>query len=148
VQTSGFKTFEIKDIFVTSSETRSLGRISLQLGEVRDSVTVQAEVADVQLASAERSGVLTGGQLNDIALNGRDFFALLATIPGVVDTSASRETTTNASNAGTFINGARDNQKNFSVDGITEMDVGSNQSLAFMPNMDSIAEVKILTSNY
>lgn len=148
VQATGFKTVEINDIFLTSSEIRSLGRVSLQLGEVRDAVSVKAEAADVQLASAERSGVLTGGQLNDIALKGRDFFALLATIPGVVDTNASRETTTNASNGGTFINGARDNQKNFSVDGVTNMDVGSNQSLAFMPNMDSIAEVKILTSNY
>ena len=148
VQAAGFKTVDIKDIFITSSEIRSIGRVALQIGEVRDSVSVQAEAADVQLASAERSGVLTGGQLNDIALKGRDFFALLATIPGVVDTNASRETTTNASNGGTFINGARDNQKNFSVDGITDMDVGSNQSLAFMPNMDSIAEVKILTSNY
>lgn len=148
VQASGFKTLQIKDIFVTSSEIRSLGRVTLQLGEVKESVSVQAEVADLQLASAERSGVVTGVQLNDIALKGRDFFALLATIPGVVDTNASRETTTNASNGGTFINGARDNQKNFSVDGITDMDVGSNQSLAFMPNMDSIAEVKILTSNY
>lgn len=148
VQATGFKTLELKDIFVTSSEIRSIGRINLQIGEVRDSVSVQAEAADVQLASAERAGVLTGGQLNNIALKGRDFFALLATIPGVVDTNASRETTTNASNGGTFINGARDNQKNFSVDGITDMDVGSNQSLAFMPNMDAIAEVKILTSNY
>lgn len=148
VQATGFKTLELKDIFVTSSEIRSVGRIALQIGEVRDSVSVQAQAADVQLASAERAGVLTGGQLNNIALKGRDFFALLATIPGVVDTNASREATTNSSNGGTFINGARDNQKNFSVDGITDMDVGSNQSLAFMPNMDAIAEVKILTSNY
>ena len=148
VQSAGFKTLELKDIFVTSSEIRAIGRLALQLGELRDSVSVQAEAADVQLASAERAGVLTGSQLNNIALKGRDFFALLSTIPGVVDTNASRETTTNASNGGTFINGGRDNQKNFSVDGVTDMDVGSNQSLAFMPNMDAIAEVKILTSNY
>ncbi|MBO0722672.1 MAG: Plug domain-containing protein, partial [Blastocatellia bacterium] len=87
-------------------------------------------------------------QLNDIALKGRDFFAFLATIPGVVDTKDSRDSTTNASNLGTFINGARDNQKNYSVDGITAMDVGSNQSMSFMPNMDAIEEVKVLTSNY
>jgi hypothetical protein len=148
VKSSGFKTFEMKDIFVSSSETRSVGRVTLQIGDLLESVSVQAEATAVQVASAERSGVVTGAQLNDIALKGRDFFALLATIPGVVDTRASRETTTNASNGGIFINGARDNQKNFAVDGITDMDVGSNQSLAFMPNMDSIAEVKILTSNY
>jgi hypothetical protein len=147
-QAGGFKSLELRDIMVTSSERRSLGNLSLQVGELRDSVSVTAEAAAVQTLSAEHSGVVTGAQLNDVALKGRDFFALLATIPGVVDTNASREATSNASNGGTFINGQRDNQKNFSVDGITDMDVGSNQSLAFMPNMDAIAEVKVLTSNY
>lgn len=144
----GFKSLEIRDVFVTSSERRSLGNLALQVGELRDSVSVTADAADIQLLSAEHSGVVTGAQLNDVALKGRDFFSLLATVPGIVDTNASREATSNASNGGTFINGARDNQKNFSVDGITDMDTGSNQSLAFMPNMDSIAEVKVLTSNY
>ena len=36
--------------------------------------------------------MLTGSQINDIALKGRDFFALLQTIPGVVDTNSARET--------------------------------------------------------
>ncbi len=147
-QAPGFRPLVLRNVIVTSSERRVLGRLTLQLGEVRDSVNVTAETAAVQTMSAEHSGVVTGTQLNDIALKGRDFFAMLATIPGVVDTNSSREATTNASNGGTFINGARDNQKNFSVDGITDMDIGSNQSLAFMPNMDSIAEVKVLTSAY
>jgi hypothetical protein len=148
VRAAGFKTLDVKNIVVTSSEVHALGNISLQIGEVRESVSVTAEQSAVQLMSAEHSGVVTGNQLNDIALKGRDFFAFLSTIPGIVDTNGSRESTTNASNGGTFINGARDNQKNFSVDGITDMDVGSNQSLAFMPNMDAIEEVKVLTSNY
>lgn len=145
---AGFKSLTLNDIQVTSSERRALGRLSLQIGEVRDTVSVNDQAAPIQLMSAERSGVVTGSQLNDLALKGRDFFALLTTIPGVVDTNSSRETTTNASNGGIFINGGRDNQKNFAVDGITNMDIGSNQSLAFMPNMDAIAEVKILSSNY
>ena len=62
-------------------------------------------------SSAEKSGVLTGTQVNNLALKGRDFFALMQTIPGIVDTNNSREATTTASNAGIFINGARDNQK-------------------------------------
>ncbi|HWR53796.1 MAG TPA: TonB-dependent receptor [Bryobacteraceae bacterium] len=147
-EAAGFKAVRIKDIQVTSSERRSLGTVTLQIGELRDTVSVTADVANVQMMSAEHSGVVTGSQLNEIALKGRDFFSLLATIPGIVDTNPSREATSNASNGGTFINGSRDNQKNFSVDGITDMDTGSNQSLAFLPNMDAIAEVKVLTSNY
>ncbi len=148
VQAAGFKALEVKNVAVTSREIRSLGNLTMQVGEVRESVSVTAEGAAVQLASAERSGVLTGNQVNDIALKGRDFFALLQTIPGVVDTNSARETTSNTAGSGIFINGARDNQKNISVDGITAMDTHSNGSLSFQPNMDAIAEVKILTSNY
>ena len=148
IQSPGFKALQVKNVAVTSREIRSLGKLTMEVGEVRESVSVTAEGAAVQLSSAERSGVLTGSQVNDIALKGRDFFALLQTIPGVVDTNSSRETTSNVAGSGIFINGARDNQKNVSVDGITAMDTHSNGSLSFQPNMDAIAEVKILTSNY
>src|ERR1041385_2354423 len=148
VQATGFKALQMKDIVVTSRELRALGNVTMQVGEVRESVSVMAEATTVQLASAERSGVLTGAQVNDIALKGRDFFALLQTIPGVVDTTSARDTTSNTAGAGIFINGNRDNQKNVSVDGITAMDTHSNGSLSFQPNMDAIAEVKILTNNY
>ena len=37
---------------------------------------------------------------------------------------------------------------NFTVDGITNLDTGSNGTSHFEPNMDSIAEMRVLTSNY
>jgi len=148
VESPGFKILELKDIIVTAQEVRTLGNVALQVGEVRESVSVIAEAAALQLATAERSGLVTGTQLNDLALKGRDFFALMQTIPGVVDTRASREATTNGSNGGIFINGARDNQKVFTVDGMVDHDTHSNGSMAFLPNMDAIGELRILTSNY
>ena len=149
IQHPGFKAFELKGVSVSSSEIRSLGRLTLQIGEVRESVSVTAENTPLQLSSAERSGVVTGSQINDLALKGRDFFALLQTIPGVVDTAQeTREVTSNQPQRGIYINGTRENQKNVSVDGVTAMDTHSNGSTTFQPNMDSIAEVRILTSNY
>jgi len=149
VQHAGFKALEVKDIAVSAAEIRTLGRLTLQIGEVRESVSVTAEATPLQLSSAEHSGTVTGSQLNNLALKGRDFFALLQTIPGVVDTAAdTRETTSNQPQRGIFINGTRENQKNVSVDGVTAMDTHSNGSATFQPNMDSIAEVRILTSNY
>lgn len=148
VQAPGFKALELQNVIVTPSEIRTLGKLVLQVGEVRESVSVTAETAAIQLATAERSGMLTGSQLNEIALKGRDFFAMLQTIPGIVDTNASRETTSEAAISGLYINGARDNQKMVSVDGMVAHDTHSNGSMPFEPNMDSIAEVKVLTSNY
>jgi hypothetical protein len=148
INQAGFKVLHMQDLVVTSSEVRSLGNVVMQIGEVRESVNVTAEAAAIQLSSAEKSGVVTGVQVNDLALKGRDFFALMQTIPGVVDTNQAREATTTASNAGIYINGARENQKNFTVDGVTAHDTHSNGSMPFMPNMDAISEIRVLTSNY
>jgi hypothetical protein len=146
---TGFKTIETTNIVVTAGEVRALGRVSLQVGEVKESISVEAEGMTVQTASSEKSGLITGTQLNNIAVRGRDFFTYLSTIPGVVDNfSQRRETTSPDSIRGTFINGQRENQKNLAVDGITNLDTGSNSTIHYQPNMDAIAEIKILTSNY
>ncbi|MGB9611728.1 MAG: carboxypeptidase-like regulatory domain-containing protein, partial [Bryobacteraceae bacterium] len=108
----GFKTHETRDIVLTAGETRSLGQIQMQIGEIRESISVEAVATAVQTSSAEKSGVITGSQLLDIAVRGRDFFTYLATIPGVVDNfSQRRETASPDSIRGTFINGSRENQK-------------------------------------
>ena len=148
VKATGFKSLALSRIIVVASERRALGNLTLQVGDVQQSIGVTAEAAALQLASGERSGLVTGTQVNDLALKGRDYLALMLTIPGVVDTVTSRESSSNTAGAGIYINGARDNTKNITVDGITAMDSGSNGSLTFEPNMDSIAEVRVLSSNY
>lgn len=145
----GFKTLEAKDIVVTANENRTLGRLQLEIGGTAETVTVTAEVSQIQLATAEKSGTINTSQLQNIAVKGRDFFALLNTVPGVVDNfSQRRETSSPDSIRGTFINGGRENQKNLAIDGITDLDTGSNSTVHFQPNMDAISEIKILTSNY
>lgn len=149
VKVTGFKSAEVKDIAVTAGEIRTIGQVKLEVGALTESVQVTGEVSQIQLASGEKSGVITSDQFQNIAVKGRDMFALLATIPGVVDNgSQARETSGPDSIRGTFINGARENSKNFAVDGITALDTGSNSTVQFEPNMDAIAEVKVLTSNY
>lgn len=149
VKASGFRNIEIRNIVVTSGQIRALGQLTLEVGEVRETVSVTADIAQIQLASAEKSGTINNTQLQNIAVKGRDFFALLNTVPGVVDNfSQARETSTPDAIRGTFINGQRENQKNLAIDGITDLDTGSNQTVHFQPNMDSISEIKILTSNY
>jgi len=149
VEASGFRPLEMRDIKVTANEVRTLGNLALSVGALQEAVAVTAEPTPIQLASAERSGTVTGEQIDRLALKGRDFFGLLTTIPGIVDNGAlAREATAPEALQGIFINGSRDSAKNFTVDGVVDMDTGSNQTLHFQPAMDSIAEVKILTANY
>lgn len=146
---TGFKTIESKGIDVTAGQVRTLGILTLEVGAITESVQVTGEVSQIQLATAEKSGTITESQLQNIAIRGRDMFALLTTVPGVVDNfSQARETSSPDSLRGTFINGGRENAKNYAVDGITDLDTGSNNTVHFEPNMDAIAEVKVMTSNY
>jgi hypothetical protein len=129
VKATGFKPLSLSGITVITSERHALGSLTLQVGDVCQSVEVTAEAAALQLASGERSGLVTGVQVNDLALKGRNDIALMQTITGVVDTVTSRDATSNTAGAGVYINGARDNTKNITVDGIAAMDSGSNGSL-------------------
>ncbi len=144
----GFKAFSLADIELTSSETRDLGVIKMEIGSLQESISVEAAATPVATASSEKSALVSGRELNQIALKGRDFFGLMYTLPGVVDTSTGRDATSPNALSGITINGGRNASKNFTVDGITDMDTGSNTTLHYEPNMDAIAEVRVLTSNY
>ncbi len=149
VQSKGFKALSVKNVAVDAGQTRTLGNLTLEVGALSESIQVTGEVSQINLATAEKAGSITMTQLQNVAVKGRDMFALMTTIPGIVDNlSQGRETTSPDSLRGTFINGSRENAKNYAVDGITNLDTGSNNTLQFEPNMDSIAEVKVLTSNF
>src|SRR5438552_13786791 len=110
----------------------------LQVGSQAESLTVEAEAVQLETVSAERSGVVTGRQMVDIALNGRNFTGLLKTVPG-----APADTGTGTA----AFNGQRSNQNNFSVDGQTVLDSGVNQQFGYRISMDAIAEFKVSTNS-
>jgi hypothetical protein len=86
--------------------------------------------------------------VNDIAVKGRDFVSYLSTLTGIVNTnSTSRDAFQRNAMAGIHINGGRDSQTLMVLDGMPIIDAGNNGT-SQEPNMDSIAEVKVLSSNY
>ena len=143
---AGFKTYTQTAIAVTPNEVRDLGRIPLELGSVTEQVSVNAAATPVQTASSENSKLIDPNQMMGITLKGRDLFGLLVMLPGVATTQGDM---TNENSIGSVrINGGRAQTTNFAVDGITDLDTGSNGTIHFEPNMDSIAEMRVLTSNY
>ena len=147
VTVTGFKSISEKGIALAAQETRDVGRLTLSLGSTTDTIAITAEATPIQLASAEKSQAIDGKQLNDITLKGRDLFGYLKLVPGVIDTTAARDVTSPNAIAGITING-NTSAKNFTVDGITDMDTGSNGTLHYEPNLDAVQEMKVLTSNY
>jgi hypothetical protein len=148
VQAKGFKTRIVKDINVGLSENRDLGRLSLEIGNVTEEITVTAESTPVQTSTAERSSVIEGNQLNSEAIRGREMMSYMRMLPGVVDTTVGRDATGGSVLGGLTFNGST-GLTGFMVDGVSDIDTGcSNCFTHFEPNIDSIAEIKVLTSNY
>jgi hypothetical protein len=150
INAPGFKALTVEKIAVTAAEVRTLGTLALNVGESKETVTVSDQIAAIQLGSAERSGLVTGSQLGEIAIKGRDLMSFLATIPGVVDTSggSGREALDPNGGVNITINGNDAAQKNVTVDGMNVVDTGNNTGMHYEPNMDAVAEVKVLSSNY
>src|SRR5262249_51998270 len=144
----GFKSYTQANIDVTANEVRDLGRISLSIGAISEQVSVTATTSAIRTASAENSKLIDSSQFQNITLKGRDLFGLMVTMPGVGFTNSVGETTTESTIGRVRINGATNSSANFTVDGITNLDTGSNGTSHFEPNLDSIAEMRVLTSNY
>jgi hypothetical protein len=152
---AGFKTYSQRNIVLTATERRDLGSLVLALGMVTDEISVSATATPVQTASSENSKLVDASQVNNITVKGRDMFAILQTIPGIsfgnaMLSGANADATSNASS--TFgamqINGGGTARTNFLVDGVVDLDNGNNAQVNFEPTMDTIQEIRVLTSNY
>src|SRR5262245_17066889 len=149
IEATGFKKFVKTGIVIAVADRQSTGVITLEVGEIGDTVEVVADAAQllVKTESGEQSQIVSGEQVKNLALNGRNFLDLVKLTPGVV--SLINAQTAGPAGAGSFnINGTRSNQHNLTVDGTTNLDTGSNGSLHVALVLDNIAEFKILTSNY
>ncbi len=149
---SGFKKSERAGVVVDVATKVSIGDVVLQVGSLTETVSVQAEAGqlEIQTESGERSNVITNRQLRNIALNGRNVVDLMRTIPGVIAggvTANAASTVTNIT-GGFSINGTRSAQHEYTVDGVTNLNLGNNTGALVSVNPDALDEVKVLTSNY
>ena len=124
--------------------------IVLTVGAVTEEVMVTGEsVAQVETQSSELSATITGKQIDQLMLNGRNFTQLVSLSPGVVNQTGQDEGTVGVyGNVQYSMNGGRVTYNNWELDGGDNMDNGSNATLNVYPNVEAIAEFKVLTSNY
>jgi len=145
VQVSGFKSLTKEGINLSAAERLSVGKLALEVGEVTESVTVEARGAVVQTASAERSGLITSSQVDQIAIRGRNTLSLLQLLPGVVFNS---EADSIDRGWDLNVNGNRKNTLGVSLDGMSTNDMGAMTNMRIVVSQDAIAEVKVLLTNY
>src|SRR5262249_5157215 len=153
VEKPGFKRVEKSHVIVSTGDRLSAGDFTMEVGEVAETIQVQADVGQLQIKteSGERSDLVSGQQLRGIGLNGRNAIDLAKIVPGVISGGAASgsgaSTVTNIT--GSFvINGTRNTQHEYTVDGVTNYNLGNNTGALVSVNPDGLEEVKILTSNY
>ncbi len=149
VTAAGFKKFEARGIVLNVGE-KARTDVKLEVGATQETVNVEGEnVAQVETQSSDLAGTITGKEVSQLELNGRNFTQLVTLTPGVNNQTGQDEGTVGVyGNVGFSVNGGRLEYNNWELDGGDNMDNGSNETLNVYPSVDAIAEFKVLTSNY
>jgi hypothetical protein len=158
VQVPGFRSYLRKDIVLDTNSALTLD-VSLQVGDTTETVSVNDETLHVETIGTELGQVITGGEMTAVPLNGRSFTDLLSLQPGVAPASSITSSTvedvgaTTLSPSGTLnpgtisVNGQREFANYFSVNG-SDVEEDVNAGTIIIPNLDAIAEFRIVTSNF
>jgi hypothetical protein len=146
---AGFRKYQATGVVLRVAQNARID-VTLQVGNLHDEITVRGEgLAQVNTESSELGGTITGKEVLQLQLNGRNFTQLITLVPGVSNQTGQDEGVVGAQgNVQYSVNGGRTEYNNWEVDGGDMMDNGSNFSLNVYPSVESIEEVQVLTSNY
>ena len=149
VTAQGFKKYQASGIKLDVGQ-RARNDVQMQVGAAQETVNVEgSSVAQVETQSSELAGVISGKEVSQLQLNGRNFTQLVTLTPGVSNQTGQDEGTVGVNGNVSFsMNGGRTEYNNWELDGGDNMDNGSNNTLNVYPSIDAIAEFKVLTSNY
>ncbi len=148
VTKTGFQTAQQAGVSI-SADSKVTSNFALPIGQTTEVIQVEGgAIESLNTTSGELARVIDSKQVDNLALNGRNYTQLLTLVPGAVVTNPDifSVTTSLASNNQT-INGNRSDTGNLTVDGAYNQVAGSNGSLMNNVGPDFIGEVKINTSN-
>ncbi len=146
-EAAGFKAYERTGIKLDSNDTVRIDA-SLEVGQVSESVTIAADVVKVESDSSEVSDLVSGTEIQNLAINGRHMAALAILSPGAssdlpdFNLPISVGASTNIS-----FNGQRPEHNVWMIDGGENYDRGCGGCVTMMPSVDAIDEFKTMTSN-
>jgi outer membrane receptor protein involved in Fe transport len=162
-EATGFRS-EKRTALVVDTNADIQQNMTLQISQQSQELTVSdtAEQADVHIetASTQMGDVVAGKTMTDVALNGRSFTDLLALQPGIVPMSTQTGDSvimagasvqiapSGGLNAGNqSISGQREDANGYLVNGGDVKEL-MNGGTTIIPDLDSIAEFRVLTNNF
>ena len=145
---TGFRAAKQTNVVLNVGDDREIN-FQLAAGDLTESVTVEATAIQVRTVGAEVSGLITGTQVRELPLNGRNFLQLATLMPGV-----SAPDFLNVKDKGLMggsdlsVSGSDVTANLWTVDGANNNDVGSNRTILVYPSLEAIEEFKILRNSY
>ena len=158
VEASGFRSYQRTGIVLDTNAALTFDA-SLEVGSVAQTVSVTDNTLHVETSSTQMGQVISGRQMTTVPLNGRSYTDLLSLQPGVAPATTITSTTvqdvgatildpSGTLNPGTIsVNGQREFANAFLVNG-SDAEEDVNSGTAIIPNLDAIAEFRIVTSNF
>lgn len=150
VEAQGFKKYVQSGITINVADRQSTGTIQLEVGSLTgETVEVTADSAQLQIKteSGEQGTAINNNQIQNLAVNGRNYLDLLKVTPGIVVTAGFA--TSGPGGLGNIsIAGTRQYDHSLTIDGTSNVDTGSNGTQHIALSLDNIAEFKVLVSNY
>ena len=151
----GFKTYTETGLVINANSALRVDA-TLSVGTINEKIEVRTDAVHVETESTQMGEVITGKTMTAVPLNGRAYTDLLALQPGVSPYNATDTGTGGMGdrpvdgglNAGNqSVNGQREAANGFMVNG-SNVEEGKNNGAAIIPNLDSIAEFRIITNNF
>src|ERR1043166_4027804 len=151
---SGFKKTILTNVDLHVSENKTVN-IDLQVGQLNETVTITSDAAPVEVRSGEISSLISEKQVTELPLNGRNYAQLALMVPGVSPVTQAgaggafgTQGTGLDSHVDMSVNGNQSNANMWTVDGVNNMDVGSNATLLVFPSVDSIQEFRVERNSF
>jgi hypothetical protein len=144
----GFEKMSNSNILLTVGQTLRVD-FQMRIGAGAQAVTVSGNVAQVETETGTISDVVTGSQVTQLNLNGRNFTNLATLIPGAAPGSYDPSNVGVLSSSYISFNGAPGQYNSWEIDATNNTDQGAGGSANMVyPNIDAIAEFRISTSKY
>ncbi|MGE5647549.1 MAG: carboxypeptidase regulatory-like domain-containing protein [Acidobacteriota bacterium] len=148
---TGFEQFVTREIVLTVNEQRRVD-VSLHVGEIQQKVEVKADAVQVETTNTQLGDVVETKKLLALPLNGRSYIDLLGLQAGVVPETAGsiqqdRPVSGGLSAGNVSVNGQRETANAFLVNG-GDVSEGRNLGAAVIPNLDAVAEFRLLTNSF
>ena len=145
---TGFKTLTKTGMELNVADVR-VSDFHLETGAISETVNVVADSLVVKTSGGEVAGLITGQQVRELPLNGRNFLQLAMLMPGVSSPDGLNTKDKGLmSGSDLSVSGAASTANLWTVDGANNNDVGSNRTILVYPSVDAIDEFKIHRNSY